>query len=248
MTVEHVDFESGRLDEPAGYDGPTTVFAGTTVNLTMTMPRARCGDGTRCHRADSLLVGRRRDGDLHRAAERSLRQRRAVHEARLRRAGGRPHRRRRPSGRPWQGRRRHPRHRRDVHAARKSGTPGAPGRRRRVDVAGAGRPGRHGHRSRPRAGRRTGPRRPHLHPQPLRRPRRRRGQHGRHPPAPGGVEGVRHLAGLPALHASRRRPRSSTTSPSAAASAKSRTRSTLPESAVAVATSAHDQVDRRRSV
>ncbi len=45
MTVEHVDFESGRLDKPAGYDGPTTVFAGTTVNLTMTMPRARCGSG-----------------------------------------------------------------------------------------------------------------------------------------------------------------------------------------------------------
>src|SRR5688500_7564972 len=45
MTVEHVDFESGRLDEPAGYDGPTTVFAGTTVNLTMTMPQARCGSG-----------------------------------------------------------------------------------------------------------------------------------------------------------------------------------------------------------
>lgn len=45
MTVERVELESGRLDEPAGYDGPTTVFAGTTVNLTMTMPRARCGNG-----------------------------------------------------------------------------------------------------------------------------------------------------------------------------------------------------------
>ena len=45
MTVEHIDFESGRLDEPAGYDGPTKVFADTTVNLTMTMPRARCGSG-----------------------------------------------------------------------------------------------------------------------------------------------------------------------------------------------------------
>ncbi len=45
MTVERVELESGRLDEPATYDGPTTVFAGTAVNLTMTMPRARCGDG-----------------------------------------------------------------------------------------------------------------------------------------------------------------------------------------------------------
>ena len=45
MTVERVDLESGRLDEPARYKGPTTVFAGTAVNLTMTMPRARCGDG-----------------------------------------------------------------------------------------------------------------------------------------------------------------------------------------------------------
>ena len=31
--------------KPATYDGPTTVFAGTAVNLTMTMPQARCGDG-----------------------------------------------------------------------------------------------------------------------------------------------------------------------------------------------------------
>ena len=45
MTVEHVDFESRRLDEPAGYDGPATVLAGTKVNLTMMMPRARCGSG-----------------------------------------------------------------------------------------------------------------------------------------------------------------------------------------------------------
>ena len=35
MTVERVELESGRLDEPAGYDGPTTVFAGTTVNLSL---------------------------------------------------------------------------------------------------------------------------------------------------------------------------------------------------------------------
>jgi hypothetical protein len=45
LTVDRVEIESGRLDEPATYDGPTTVFAGTAVNLTMTMPRARCGDG-----------------------------------------------------------------------------------------------------------------------------------------------------------------------------------------------------------
>jgi len=44
MTVERVELESGRLDEPARYEGPTTVFAGTAVNLTMTMPQARCGD------------------------------------------------------------------------------------------------------------------------------------------------------------------------------------------------------------
>ena len=45
MTVERVELESGRLDRPARYVGPTSVFAGTKVNLTMTMPRARCGDG-----------------------------------------------------------------------------------------------------------------------------------------------------------------------------------------------------------
>ena len=45
MTVDRVELESGRLDKPATYDGPTTVFAGTSVNLTMEMPRARCGDG-----------------------------------------------------------------------------------------------------------------------------------------------------------------------------------------------------------
>ena len=45
LTVEHVDFESGRLHRPATFDGPTSVFAGTTVNLTMTMPRADCGTG-----------------------------------------------------------------------------------------------------------------------------------------------------------------------------------------------------------
>lgn len=45
MTVDRVELESGRLDKPATYDGPTTVLAGTSVNLTMEMPRARCGDG-----------------------------------------------------------------------------------------------------------------------------------------------------------------------------------------------------------
>ncbi len=45
LTVHRVQFESGRLGEPATYDGPTTVAAGTAVNLTMSMPRARCGDG-----------------------------------------------------------------------------------------------------------------------------------------------------------------------------------------------------------
>jgi len=42
LTVHRVELESGRLDEPADYDGPTTVAAGTAVNLTMSMPRARC--------------------------------------------------------------------------------------------------------------------------------------------------------------------------------------------------------------
>jgi hypothetical protein len=45
LTVDHVEFESGRLHEPATYEGPTPVAAGTTVNLTMTMPRADCGTG-----------------------------------------------------------------------------------------------------------------------------------------------------------------------------------------------------------
>ena len=45
MAVEHLEVDSGRFPKPATYDGPTTVFAGTTVNLTTTMPRARCGDG-----------------------------------------------------------------------------------------------------------------------------------------------------------------------------------------------------------
>lgn len=45
LTVEQAELESGRLDSPATYDGPTTIAAGTAVNLTMTMPRAACGDG-----------------------------------------------------------------------------------------------------------------------------------------------------------------------------------------------------------
>ncbi len=45
LAVERLELESGRLPKPATYDGPTTVFAGTAVNLTMTMPQARCGEG-----------------------------------------------------------------------------------------------------------------------------------------------------------------------------------------------------------
>lgn len=45
VTVAEADFDSGRLDRPAHYDGPATVRPGTSVNLTMSMPRARCGDG-----------------------------------------------------------------------------------------------------------------------------------------------------------------------------------------------------------
>jgi hypothetical protein len=46
MAVEHLEVESDRLPKPATYDGSTTVFAGTAVNITMSMPRARCGNGT----------------------------------------------------------------------------------------------------------------------------------------------------------------------------------------------------------
>jgi hypothetical protein len=45
LRVDRVEFESGRLDEPARYQGPTPIVAGTTVNLTMMMPPARCGRG-----------------------------------------------------------------------------------------------------------------------------------------------------------------------------------------------------------
>ncbi len=45
LTVEHVEFESGRIDKRVTYDGPTTIPTAATVNLTMTMPRARCGQG-----------------------------------------------------------------------------------------------------------------------------------------------------------------------------------------------------------
>jgi hypothetical protein len=57
LTVEHVDFESGRLHEPATYDGPTSVLAGATVNLTMTMPRASCGTGLDARVRISYSVG-----------------------------------------------------------------------------------------------------------------------------------------------------------------------------------------------
>ncbi len=67
LTVEHVELESGRLPSPATYDGPTTVFAGTTVNLTMTMPRARCGDGIDARVRITYGVG---DGETVTSAER----------------------------------------------------------------------------------------------------------------------------------------------------------------------------------
>jgi hypothetical protein len=60
MAVERVELESGRLPKPATYDGPTTVFAGTAVNLTMTMPQARCGDGIDATVRITYSVG---DGD-----------------------------------------------------------------------------------------------------------------------------------------------------------------------------------------
>jgi hypothetical protein len=61
LAVEHLELESGRLPEPATYDGPTTVFAGTTVNLTMTMPQASCGDGIDATVRIRYSVG---DGDV----------------------------------------------------------------------------------------------------------------------------------------------------------------------------------------
>ena len=103
---------------------------------------------------------------------------------------------------------------------------------RRIDAAGAGRPGRHHHRPRPRS--RAGkPVRADadLHPEPVRRPRRRRGPHR----AASSRSASSRRRSAPrrstCVSPSRRRPRSSTTSPSAAASARSRTRSTLPEAA-----------------
>jgi hypothetical protein len=57
MTVERVEVESGRLPKPAVYHGPTKVFAGTAVNLTTTMPRARCGNGTQARVRITYSVG-----------------------------------------------------------------------------------------------------------------------------------------------------------------------------------------------
>lgn len=67
MTVEHLEVESKRFPKPARYDGPTTVFAGTTVNLTMVMPRARCGRGTGARVHITYSVG---DGETVTSSER----------------------------------------------------------------------------------------------------------------------------------------------------------------------------------
>ena len=67
LAVERLELESGRLPKPATYDGPTTVFAGTAVNLTMTMPRARCGDGIDATVRITYSVG---DGDVVTSTER----------------------------------------------------------------------------------------------------------------------------------------------------------------------------------
>ncbi len=67
LAIEHLELESGRLPKPATYDGPTTVFAGTAVNLTMTMPRARCGDGIDATVRITYSVG---DGEMVTSTER----------------------------------------------------------------------------------------------------------------------------------------------------------------------------------
>ena len=67
LAVERLELESGRLPKPATYSGPTTVFAGTAVNLTMTMPRARCGDGIDATVRITYAVG---DGDVVTSTER----------------------------------------------------------------------------------------------------------------------------------------------------------------------------------
>ena len=104
MTVERVELESGRLDEPAAYDGPTTVFAGTAVNLTMEMPRARCGDGIDARVRITYAVG---DGETVTSTARPSDHFGSVERFMKRdcaeRAIGRKHRRGRP-GRPGQGR------------------------------------------------------------------------------------------------------------------------------------------------
>jgi hypothetical protein len=67
ITVEHVAVESDRLPKAATYDGPTLVSDGTTVNLTMAMPRASCGNGTGAHVRITYEVG---DGDTVTSVER----------------------------------------------------------------------------------------------------------------------------------------------------------------------------------
>jgi hypothetical protein len=67
LTVERVELESGRLKEPATYDGPTSVAAGAAVNLTMAMPRAECGSGIDARVRITYSVG---DGETVTSVER----------------------------------------------------------------------------------------------------------------------------------------------------------------------------------
>ena len=67
LAIEHLELESGRLPKPATYDGPTTVVAGTAVDLTMTMSRARCGDGIDATVRITYSVG---DGEMVTSTER----------------------------------------------------------------------------------------------------------------------------------------------------------------------------------
>ena len=67
LTVEHVELESRRLDERPTYDGPATIPAGATVNLTMTMPPVACGRGLQARVHVVYAVG---DGDTVTSIER----------------------------------------------------------------------------------------------------------------------------------------------------------------------------------
>ena len=93
LTVERVELESGRLDESARYDGPARVMAGTAVNLTMEMPRARCGRGVDARVRVTYAVGDgatvtsvARPGDRFGSVERFMRRdcaRRSLGEVRI---------------------------------------------------------------------------------------------------------------------------------------------------------------------